>query len=68
MGADDSATPVIDAAEDAAEEFDGTEADAEISVDDSATQVVDAATDAVENFDGRQRMRRLTLTIRQRLS
>ena len=52
LGADDGATPVIRAAEDAVENFDGSSGDAEIGADDGATPVVRAAQDAVENFDG----------------
>lgn len=49
---DDSATQTVNAASDAVENFDGTSGDAEIGADDSATPVVSAASDAVENFDG----------------
>lgn len=52
IGADDNATPVLSAVENATEQIDGETAQVEVSVDDSATQVVGAASDAVENFDG----------------
>lgn len=50
--ADDNATPVLSAVENATEQIDGETAQVEVSADDSATQVVSAASDAVENFDG----------------
>lgn len=52
IGANDNATPVLSAVENATEQVDGETAQVEVSVDDSATQVVGAASDAVENFDG----------------
>lgn len=52
IGADDNATPVLSAVENAAEQIDGETAQVEVSADDSATQTVNAASDAVENFDG----------------
>lgn len=50
--ADDNATPVLSAVENATEQIDGETAQAEVAADDSATQTVNAASDAVENFDG----------------
>lgn len=50
--ADDNATPVLSAVENATEQIDGETAQVEVSADDSATQVVNAASNAVENFDG----------------
>lgn len=50
--ADDNATPVLSAAENATEQIDGETAQVEVAADDSATQTVNAASDAVENFDG----------------
>lgn len=50
--ADDNATPVLSAVENATEQMDGETAQVEVAADDSATQVVNAASDAVENFDG----------------
>lgn len=52
IGADDNATPVLSAVENATEQIDGETAQVEVSADDSATQIVNAASDAVENFDG----------------
>lgn len=52
IGADDNATPVLSAVENAAEQIDGETAQVEVSADNSATQTVNAASDAVENFDG----------------
>lgn len=52
IGADDNATPVLSAVENATEQIDGETAQVEVSADDSATQTVNAASDAVENFDG----------------
>lgn len=52
IGADDNATPVLSAVENATAQVDGETAQVEVSVDDSATQTVSAASDAVENFDG----------------
>ncbi|EET60428.1 phage tail tape measure protein, TP901 family [Marvinbryantia formatexigens DSM 14469] len=50
--ADDNATPVIKAVEDAAYELDGVFVDMELSAQDNATQIVNAANDAVEAFGG----------------
>lgn len=52
IGADDNATPVLSAIENATEQIDGETAQVEVAADDSATQTVNAASDAVENFDG----------------
>lgn len=52
IGADDNATPVLSAVENATEQIDGETAQVEVATDDSATQTVSAASDAVENFDG----------------
>lgn len=52
IGADDNATPVLSAVENATEQIDGETAQFEVAADDSATQTVNAASDAVENFDG----------------
>lgn len=52
IGADDNATPVLSAVENATEQIDGETAQVEVTADDSATQTVNAASDAVENFDG----------------
>lgn len=52
IGADDNATPVLSAIENATEQIDGETAQVEASADDSATQIVNAASNAVENFDG----------------
>ena len=52
IGADDNATPVLSAVENATEQIDGEMAQVEVAADDSATQTVSAASDAVENFDG----------------
>lgn len=52
IGADDNATPVLSAVENATEQIDGETAQVEVSVDDSATQIVNSASNAVENFDG----------------
>lgn len=52
IGADDNATPVLSAAENATEQIDGETAQVEVSADDSATQIVNSASNAVENFDG----------------
>ena len=52
IGADDSATPVLSAVENATEQIDGETAQVEVSADDSATQIVNSASNAVENFDG----------------
>lgn len=52
IGADDNATPVLSAVENATEQIDGETAQVEVAADDSATQTVSAASDAVENFDG----------------
>ena len=52
IGADDSATPVLSAVENATEQIDGETAQVEVAADDSAMQTVNAASDAVENFDG----------------
>lgn len=52
IGADDNATPVLSAVENATEQIDGETAQVEVSADDSATQIVNAASNAVENFDG----------------
>lgn len=51
IGADDNATPVLSAVENATEQIDGETAQVEVAADDSATQTVSAASDAVENFD-----------------
>lgn len=50
--ADDNATPVLSAVENATEQIDGETAQVEVAADDSATQTVNAASDAVENFNG----------------
>lgn len=50
--ADDNATPVLSAVENATEQIDGETAQVEVAADDSTTQTVNAASDAVENFDG----------------
>lgn len=50
--ADDNATPVLSAVENATEQIDGETTQVEVAADDSATQTVNAASDAVENFDG----------------
>lgn len=50
--ADDNATPVLSAVENATEQIDGETAQVEVAADDSATQTVNTASDAVENFDG----------------
>lgn len=50
--ADDNATPVLSAVDNATEQIDGETAQVEVAADDSATQTVNAASDAVENFDG----------------
>ena len=55
IGADDNATPVLSAVENATEQIDGETAQVEVAADDSATQTVNAASDAVENFDGQSR-------------
>ena len=52
IGADDNATPVLSAVENATEQIDGETTQVEVAADDSATQTVNAASDAVENFDG----------------
>ena len=52
IGADDNATPVLSAVENATEQIDGETAQVEVSVDDSATEIVNSASNAVENFDG----------------
>lgn len=52
IGADDNATPVLSAVENATEQIDGETTQVEVTADDSATQTVNAASDAVENFDG----------------
>lgn len=52
IGADDNATPVLSAIENATEQIDGETAQVEVSADDSATQIVNSASNAVENFDG----------------
>lgn len=52
IGADDNATPVLSAVENATEQIDGETAQVEVAADGSATQTVNAASDAVENFDG----------------
>lgn len=52
IGADDNATPVLSAVENATEQIDGETTQVEVAADDSATQTVSAASDAVENFDG----------------
>lgn len=52
IGADDNATPVLSAVENATEQIDGETAQVEVAADDSATQTVNTASDAVENFDG----------------
>lgn len=52
IGADDNATSVLSAVENATEQIDGETAQVEVASDDSATQTVNAASDAVENFDG----------------
>lgn len=52
IGADDNATPVLSAVENATEQIDGETAQVEVSTDDSATQIVNSASNAVENFDG----------------
>lgn len=52
IGADDNATSVLSAVENATEQIDGETAQVEVAADDSATQTVSAASDAVENFDG----------------
>lgn len=55
IGADDNATPVLSAVENATEQIDGETAQVEVSADDSATQIVNSASNAVENFDGQSR-------------
>lgn len=50
--ADDNATPVLSAVENATEQIDGETTQVEVAADDSATQTVNAASDAVENFNG----------------
>lgn len=52
IGADDNATPVLSAVENATEQIDGETTQVEVSADDSATQIVNSASNAVENFDG----------------
>lgn len=52
IGADDNATPVLSAVENATEQIDGETAQVEVSADNSATQIVNSASNAVENFDG----------------
>lgn len=52
IGADDNATSVLSAVENATEQIDGETAQVEVSADDSATQIVNSASNAVENFDG----------------
>lgn len=52
IGADDNATPVLSAVENATEQIDEETAQVEVSADDSATQIVNSASNAVENFDG----------------
>lgn len=52
IGADDNATPVLSAVENATEQIDGETAQVEVLTDDSATQIVNSASNAVENFDG----------------
>lgn len=52
IGADDNATPVLSAVENATEQIDGETAQVEVSADDSATQIVNSASNAVKNFDG----------------
>lgn len=52
IGADDNATPVLSAVENATEQIDGETGQVEVSADDSATQIVNSASNAVENFDG----------------
>lgn len=52
IGADDSATPVVSAASDAVENFDGMSGDAEIGASDEATPVIRAAQDAAESWGG----------------
>lgn len=52
IGADDNATPVLSAVENATEQIDGETVQVEVSADDSATQIVNSASNAVENFDG----------------
>lgn len=52
IGADDNATPVLSAVENATEQIGGETAQVEVSADDSATQIVNSASNAVENFDG----------------
>lgn len=52
IGADDNATPVLSAVENATEQIDGETAQVKVSADDSATQIVNSASNAVENFDG----------------
>lgn len=52
IGADDNATSVLSAVENATEQIDGETTQVEVAADDSATQTVNAASDAVENFDG----------------
>lgn len=52
IGADDNATPVLSAVENATEQIDGETAQVEVSADDSATQIANSASNAVENFDG----------------
>lgn len=52
IGADDNATPVLSAVENATEQIDGETAQVEVSADDSAAQIVNSASNAVENFDG----------------
>lgn len=52
IGADDNATPILSAVENATEQIDGETAQVEVSADDSATQIVNSASNAVENFDG----------------
>lgn len=52
IGADDNATPVLSAVENATEQIDGETAQVEVSADDSATQIVNSASNAVENFNG----------------
>ena len=52
IGADDNATPVLSAVENATEQIDGETTQVEVSADYSATQIVNSASNAVENFDG----------------
>lgn len=54
VGADDSATQVVNAVEDSVSALDGASASAEIGAEDNASQVIDAASDKVSGFDGQE--------------